>query len=157
MTARTAEASSVPEPLGKPGGPGLFGIKNAQLPPYIQHVRNELIKKGKDESKATQMAIGIVRNWAVSPKTHPDVKATAVAAVAAYDRLRAQAKATPSHAHANDVGEMLMSNPVVSSADGARAILKMHQEIKGAQARNTLKKKKGLRKAISKLGGKSGY
>lgn len=97
MTARTAEASSVPEPHGKPGGPGAFHIKGAQFPPYIQHVAGELIKKGKTKSEAYQLAIGIVRNWAQGRsgrggKVSADVQAAAVKAIAAYDALRARAK-----------------------------------------------------------------
>ena len=62
-TAETATASTVHEPLGKPGGPGLFKHKGWQLPAYIQHVATDLREKGKDESRAIAMAIGIVRNW----------------------------------------------------------------------------------------------
>lgn len=111
MTARTAEASTVPQPRGKPGGPGLFGIAGAQLPPYIQHVRDELMKKGRSESQATQMAIGIVRNWAEGhnrgKKVTPVVQAAATKAIAAYDALRARAKATPNK------GRHDMSHPYV--------------------------------------------
>lgn len=93
MTARTAEASSVPEPFGRPGGPGLFHKKGLQLPPYIQHVAHELVKKGKSESQAIQMAIGIVKNWAEGKGgVHPDVRAAAVAAVAAWEKAKAETK-----------------------------------------------------------------
>jgi hypothetical protein len=34
-TAETPTASTVHEPLGKPGGPGLWHRKSWQLPPYI--------------------------------------------------------------------------------------------------------------------------
>jgi HK97 family phage prohead protease len=86
------------EPLGKPGGPGLFGMKGAQLPAYIQHVRNDLMEsRGMDESKATQEAIGIVRDWAAGRGgASAETQAKAVTAVAEYDRLRARAKATRS-------------------------------------------------------------
>lgn len=112
LTARTAEASTVPQPRGKPGGPGLFGIKGAQLPPYIQHVRDELMKKDPDESKATEGAIGIVRNWAEGHDGHghkvsADVQAAAAKNIAAYEALRARAKATPNK------GRHDMSHPYV--------------------------------------------
>lgn len=104
MTARTAIASTVPEPHGKPGGPGAFHIKGANFPPYIEHVAGELLKKIKDKSRAYQMAIGIVRDWAQGHDGHgnkvsADVQAAAVKAIAAYDALRARAKATPNKGH----------------------------------------------------------
>lgn len=100
LTARTPIASTVPEPHGKPGGPGAFRIKGAGMPPYIEHVAGELMKKGRSKSQAYQMAIGIVRNWARGSNGHggkvsADVQAAAVKAIAQYDALRARAKATP--------------------------------------------------------------
>ena len=92
-----------PEPIGKPGGPGLWHHKGWELPPGIQHVRNALMKDhGMDESKATEMAIGIMKNWehghdghghAVSPK----VQAEAVAAMAEFRALQAKAHAGSAH------------------------------------------------------------
>lgn len=90
MTARTPIASTVPEPLGKPGGPGLFHHKGLQLPPYIQHVAHEMLKKGKSESEAIQMALGIVKKWAAGGGgVHPDVQAAAAKAVAEWEKDKA--------------------------------------------------------------------
>lgn len=95
LTPRTAEASSVPEPFGKPGGPGLWHHKEMQLPPYIQHVAHELVKSGHDESKAIEMAVGIVKNWAHGHngkhKVHPDVQAAAAKNIAKWEELKAKA------------------------------------------------------------------
>lgn len=103
MTARTPIASTVPQPHGKPGGPGAFGMKGAQFPPYIQHVAGELLKKGKTKSQAYRMAIGIVRNWAHGHNrghaVSPQVQSAAAKAIAQYDALRARAKATPNKGH----------------------------------------------------------
>lgn len=98
MTAQTATASTVPHPIGKPGGPGLFHIKGAGLPPYIENLRNGMMKQGHDESSATQMAIGICRDWKDGHDGHghkvsADVQAAATAAIAEYDKTRAQALA----------------------------------------------------------------
>lgn len=100
MTAQTPIASTVPEPHGRPGGPGAFGIRGAMFPPYIQHVAGELLKKGASKSRAYQLAIGIVRNWSHGHDGHghrvsADVQAAARKAIAAYDALRARAKAIP--------------------------------------------------------------
>lgn len=94
-TAETPIASTVHEPLGKPGGPGLFHHKGLQLPAYIQHVAHRLLAQGHDESRAIEMAIGIVRNWAHGHdghgnNVHPDVQAAAAAAIAEWDALKAR-------------------------------------------------------------------
>jgi HK97 family phage prohead protease len=93
VTAKTAEASTVHEPLGKPGGPGLFHHKGLQLPAYIQHVAHRLLAQGHDESKAIEMAVGIVKNWAAGHdghgnKVHPDVQAAAARAVAEWEKAK---------------------------------------------------------------------
>ncbi len=97
LTPRTAEASTVHEPLGKPGGPGLWHHKDLQLPAYVQHLAHELVKSGHDESKAIEMAVGIVRNWAhghsSKGKVHPDVQAAAGKAIAEWEALKAKAHA----------------------------------------------------------------
>ena len=94
MTAKTAEASTIHEPFGKPSGPGLFHHKGLQLPAYIQHVAHELVKQGHKESEAIGMAVGIVKNWAAGHDghgnaTHPDVQAAAAKAVAQWERDKA--------------------------------------------------------------------
>lgn len=100
LTARTPIASTVHQPTVGPGGPGLFHMKGAQLPAYIQHVANELKKKGKTESQAVSMAIGIIKNWAhghdgKGGKVSAQVQAAAQKALAEWNALRAKAKATP--------------------------------------------------------------
>jgi len=95
-TPHTAEASTVHEPLGKPGGPGLFHHKGMQLPAYIQHVAHHLIGQGHDESRAIGMAVGIVKNWAAGHdghgnRVHPDVQAAAAKAVAEWEADKARA------------------------------------------------------------------
>src|ERR1700730_4426288 len=96
MTAETAAASTVPEPFGKPSGPGLWHVKGMMLPAYIQHVAHDLLESGAagSVSQAIAMAVGIVKKWAagvpvggerkVGSKTnkhsghiHPDVRAAA--------------------------------------------------------------------------------
>lgn len=93
-TAHTAEASTVHEPFGSPSGPGLFHHKGLQLPAYIQHVAHRLLAQGHDESRAIEMAVGIVRNWAHGHdghgnKVHPDVQAAAAKAMAQWEADKA--------------------------------------------------------------------
>lgn len=103
LTAETPVASTVHHPFGSPSGPGLFRMKGAQLPAYVQNVARAMLRSGSahDESSAIQMAIGVIRRWAAGDagkgrKTHPDVQAAAVKAIADWEALKARA-----HAHAN--------------------------------------------------------
>jgi 2'-5' RNA ligase len=133
MTARTPIASTVPEPHGKPGGPGAFRIKGAMYPPYIQHVAGDLIPK-YGESRAYRMAIGIVRNWAEGHDGHghkvsAQVQAAATKAIAAYDALRARAKATP-----NKGGKDLAA--LVNGRDGEVRAVDSPAELQAAQRRS---------------------
>jgi len=94
-TPQTGEASTVHKPFGKPGGPGLWHT-GKQLPAYIQSVAHHLAAQGHDESKAIEMAVGIVRNWAEGHdghgrKVHADVQAAAGKAMAEWEKLRAEA------------------------------------------------------------------
>jgi hypothetical protein len=93
--------ATTPEPIGKPGGPGLFHIKGLQLPPYIQHVAHEMMKQGHSESEAIERAIGIVRDWAhghmpgSTKPVHPDTQAAATLAMTEWEEKKAKAHATP--------------------------------------------------------------
>lgn len=100
LTPRTAEASTVPEPIGKPNGPGLWHVKGMELPAYVQHLAHHLIGK-YGESRGIAMAKGIVAKWAkgVNPggrhptRTHPDVRAAAAKAIGQWEDKRARAHA----------------------------------------------------------------
>jgi hypothetical protein len=87
-------ASPVHKPLGTRG---LWGVPGLKLPAGIQHLAHALIReRGVDRSKAIQMAIGIMRNWAagkgdVTPKT----RAAAIKALAELAAAQARARATP--------------------------------------------------------------
>jgi phage head maturation protease len=70
-----------------------------QLPAYIQHVAHELIGQGHDESRAIEMAVGIVKNWAAGHDghghhVHPDVQAAAAKNIAEWEALKAKAHAS---------------------------------------------------------------
>jgi hypothetical protein len=110
LTAETAAASTVPEPFGKPSGPGLWRVKGMQLPHYVQHVAHDLMEQGSASSvsQAIQMAVGIIKKWAsgtpVGGETkvghpqhpghiHPDVQAAAQKAIAEWNAKRARAHA----------------------------------------------------------------
>jgi hypothetical protein len=105
LTPETPEASTVPKPIGRPDGPGLWHHKHWMLPPYIQHVAHALMRHGHGEEDAIHMAVGIVKNWAKGHdgkghRTHPDVRAAAAANVARWEELRAHAHAATAAKHA---------------------------------------------------------
>lgn len=87
-SVETAALSTVHRPLGTHG---LWGDKTAQLPAYIQNVAHAMIRNGHDESEAVQMAVGIMRHWAAGGgKTTPEVQAAATAALAEWEKLKAE-------------------------------------------------------------------
>ena len=93
-TPRTAEASTVHEPFGKPSGPGLFHHKGLQLPAYVQHVAHHLVAAGHPESQAIEMAVGIIRDWAAGHDGHGHkvsdvVQAAAAKAMAQWEKDKA--------------------------------------------------------------------
>ena len=89
-----AKASTV-EPVGRKP---LWNKPGMHLPPYIQHVANDLIEAGRDESTAIATAIHIVKGWAAGlpqggEKTvHPDTQAAAAKAVAEWEQDKASTK-----------------------------------------------------------------
>lgn len=56
--------SNVPEPQGKPNGPGLWHHKGLMLPPGVQHLAMALRRNGHSESQSEHLAIGIIERWA---------------------------------------------------------------------------------------------
>jgi GNAT superfamily N-acetyltransferase len=92
-SAETARLAATPAPRGKPGGPGLWQHKGWKLPNYIEQVRDGIMKSGKSESQATQIAIGRVRDWAAGKgKVSAEVKAASARAIAEYEAMRAKTK-----------------------------------------------------------------
>lgn len=78
-------------------GKGLFGMPGKQLPAYMQHVYNDLVEKGHPTGSATyRLAVGVVQKWARGGDgVKPDTIAKAQAAVAEWEKLKAEARAKP--------------------------------------------------------------
>jgi chemotaxis protein histidine kinase CheA len=101
LSAQTPALSTVHHPLGRPGGPGLFRVKDLQLPAYIQNIAAALERSGHLESQAIQLAIGACQRWASGAgKVSPEVRAAAAKALVEWEAAKARAHAT--HSHAND-------------------------------------------------------
>jgi hypothetical protein len=104
MTPQTPEASTVPKPI-HPGGPGLWHHKGLMAPPYIEHVAQALMRRGKSESEAYHMATGLMHSWSAGHDghghhVHADVKAAAAANLAKWEELRAKVHAKSLGKHA---------------------------------------------------------
>jgi 2'-5' RNA ligase superfamily len=97
-SAETGMLATVHSPLGTHG---LWGDELAQLPAYIQNIAHALIGDGHGESEAIEMAVGAVKRWASGGgKVTPEVRAAASAAVAEWERLKAEHSTTKSAAAA---------------------------------------------------------
>lgn len=82
-------------PVGTPGGKQNWVDKTGGLPRYIRMVAHAMQRKGKSESEAIQLAVGIVKNWAEGKgKVTPKVRAAAAEAIAEWERKKAQAHVT---------------------------------------------------------------
>jgi hypothetical protein len=84
-------------PVGSPGDKENWVDKVGGLPKFIRAIAHALIREGKTEQNAIQIAIGTVKRWAkgvgkVSAKT----RAKAAKAVAEWEAKKAKARATKS-------------------------------------------------------------
>jgi hypothetical protein len=99
LSAETGRLASTPAPRGKPGGPGLYGVKGMGHTDYEQQIVKALIeKRGMDPHRAYAVARGAIRKWMRGGgHVHPEVRAAAVAAEAG--ELAKQARAKAAHGH----------------------------------------------------------
>lgn len=64
------------------------------MPWYMRIVRNALLRQGHDMQSATAIAVNTMKRWAAGGQhVHPQVQAAAAAALADWERKRAQAHA----------------------------------------------------------------
>lgn len=103
LSAETGRLASTPAPRGKPGGPGLYGVRGNMHSPYMQQIVKALIeKRGMDPGKAYAIAWGAMRKWSKGGgKTHPEVRAAAAGSLGLEKVAEARA-----HAHANTWDEV---------------------------------------------------
>lgn len=91
-SAKTPALSVTHAPIGKGGSNWITKTKpgnRGELPAYIQNVRNGIMRHEPDESKATAIAIGRVRDWAEGKGgVKPEVKAAAAKAIAEWEALK---------------------------------------------------------------------
>lgn len=112
------------------------------LPTYIQHVAQKLAPK-HGESKAIQMAVGIVRNWSEGKGgVHKAIKAAAIKAMAEWEAKKASSKGKVSESAYVGMSQLAMAEAAyfvmldVGSAIGGAAVAEMLEEARlyGADA-----------------------
>lgn len=93
LSAETARLSTVHNPRGKPGGPGLYGVKGNQHSAYLQNIVKALIRSGHPPGQAYAIAYGALRRWRNGKgKVHPEVRAAAAKALGEEKAAAARAK-----------------------------------------------------------------
>jgi hypothetical protein len=106
LSARTPFLARTPSPRGRPGGPGLYGVKGMGHTPYMQQVVRALIEeRGMPPKKAYGIARAAIRKWAARSR-HPEVRAAAGAAEAG--EIARQGRARLSHANDWAVADALV-------------------------------------------------
>lgn len=102
LSAETGRLAVTPAPRGRPGGPGLYDVKNLGHTPYLQQIVKALIeKRGLPPGRAYAIARGAIRKWSRGGgHVHPEVQAASAAAEAGENAKQALAKAA--HGHAGD-------------------------------------------------------
>jgi hypothetical protein len=93
LSAETGTLATTPHPFGKPGGPGLWGVKHMELPPYVQNIAHALLRTGRAKtlSEAIAMAKAATARWEHGKNTTPEVRAASAATDADWEAKRARA------------------------------------------------------------------
>jgi hypothetical protein len=97
-------------PVGEPGGRQNWVDKAGGLPPFIRAIAHAMIRDGKDESRAIQLAVAAVRRWAagggdVTEKTREKARA----ALARWEAMKAGPHADGKSAAAGAPQELLVT------------------------------------------------
>jgi hypothetical protein len=101
LSAETPGLVATPAPYGKPGGPGLYGVKGMKHSNYFEHIVQALIRNGMSPGHASAVAWEALRRWAHGGgNVHPEVRAAAQAALREEQAKAARAKATTNESDA---------------------------------------------------------
>lgn len=95
LSAQTPRLAATPSPYGRPGGPGLYGVKGNKHSNYFEQIVKALReKRGMDKGRASAIAWGALRKWSAGGgHVHPEVRAAAAGALAREKTASARAKA----------------------------------------------------------------
>ena len=116
------------------------------LPTYIREVAHAMARKGKDESRAIAMAVGIVRNWAEGKGkgVRPQVRAAAAAAIAEWE-----AKRTGAHVAKNGIAKRVWSDSeFIGSMSPEFLFSEVHKNCDCPKIKNKKMKYRGARRTL---------
>lgn len=89
LTAKGEESCSLAKDPGDPGANWVS--ESGGLPPYICNVAKHIKEDGHTTSEAIAMAVSQIKKWIADPKTTPETKSKASAAIADWESKRGQA------------------------------------------------------------------
>jgi len=149
LSAQTAKLAVTPHPLGKPGGPGLYGIKGESLPPYIENLAAKLEKvNGWSKSRAIATAINNCKKWAAGGgNVTPEVQAVAAAALAALAKSQAKAKSMSNEV---EMAALVKGKDGKTRAVDDPAVLSAHRKLVAKGVRPKVAMTMAMRAAKSK-------
>jgi hypothetical protein len=108
---KSTPADKTPEPFSS-SKTSNWVAKAGGLPNYVQHVAHALVRKGKPESAAIRMAIGIIKNWAEGKGDVSDaVRVAAGKALAQWEKMKAGTHV--SKAMSDEVDSVSLDDPDV--------------------------------------------
>lgn len=116
------EAKYDTSPVGTPGGKPNWVDKVGGLPPFIRAIAHALIRNGKTEQNAIQIAVATVKRWAAGGgKVTAKTRAKAAATLAEWERKKGQANVTKSYADALAALStgMIVEAKTIASLDGS--------------------------------------
>jgi len=98
LSARTPMLETTPAPRGRPGGPGLYRLKDNKHSDYLEQVVRALIQeRGMPADKAYAIAWASLRRWNAKSR-HPEVRAAAGRGLAGEEQAAERARAAHGHA-----------------------------------------------------------
>jgi hypothetical protein len=112
LSTRTGMLAVTPAPYGKPGGPGLYGVKGQKHSDYFEQIVKALMdKRGMSKGQASAVAWGALRRWRAKSK-HGEVRAAAAGALA-------DEATKHGHAHSITWGDVVRQIELTGTAAGA--------------------------------------
>lgn len=116
LSAQTGRLAATPAPYGRPGGPGLYGVRGNKHSDYFEQIVKALMeKRGMDKGRASAVAWGVLRKWSRGGgHVHPEVRAAAAGALAKEGEARARA-----HGHSLTWDDVVRQIELTGTAAGA--------------------------------------
>jgi hypothetical protein len=114
LSAQTARLAVTPAPYGRPGGPGLYGVKGQKHSDYFEQIVKALRqKRGMSKGRASAIAWGALKRWSGGGgHVRPEVRAAAGGALV-------EEHTKHGHSHSTTWGDVLSAIEMAGTAAGA--------------------------------------